>query len=193
LSDHGDEKITDIIIHKRTVAKLTTNSLQLATFGNFKKIYKKYNNDDEIRHVGLFCKTECNTYFFYEKMKGGITADINDALIDVFEKNISCDNLYLRISLPTNPTVMELFENTRKFMGDYKYFSFRCITNNCTNFAIAILKSNNLDTEENIEFVNEHVIDIYNNVPNPHVLRGFSWLVDKWIHIYRKVSVSFRK
>jgi len=188
LSNHGNEKIVNIIIHKRPVSSLTNNFVQIVTFGKFNKLYKEYNGEDKVMHASLFCKTDCDTYFYYEKTKTGINSIVDKSLVDIFDQEDSLDSLHMKVTLNRNPTVMELFENTRRFLGDYKYFEYECKDNNCTDFIKAILKSNHLDSEENIMFVNEHITDIYENVPNKNILTGFTFLVDKWYNTYRKLK-----
>ena len=193
LSKHGDEKIVNMIIHKRSVSNLTNNFTQIVTFGKFNKLYKEYNHDDKIRHTSLFCKTDCGTYFYYEKKKTGINAIVDESLVDIFDQEDSLDSLHMKVILKHNPTVMELFENTRRFLGDDEYFTYECKENNCTDFVKAILKSNDLDSEENIMFVHEYITDIYEKVPNKNILEGFTFLVDKWCNTYRKLKIMYDK
>ena len=55
----------------------------------------------------------------------------------------------------------ELMENTRKFMGDKKYFDYDAFNNNCQNFILSILKANQLNTPEYEKFIYQDIRELY--------------------------------
>jgi len=63
-------------------------------------------------------------------------------------------------------TIGELFEKLRKQMGP-NWTEYDVIKNNCQNFVTAILKALDLDTPENLKFVNQDVESVIKSVGGP--------------------------
>jgi hypothetical protein len=192
LDNHGNEKIIKIIIRKCSVGNLVTNLLNITSMGHFQKIYNKFNDDNTIKHAYIICKTENSTVFFLEKMDGIIEAKIDHNCNKYFHEKYKDDaNIFFIDQKGNEPTVMELFENTRKYMGDENYFYFSCYNNNCCTFVEAIIKSNNLSNEESLKFVDENIINVYENLPL-HVKASFmktSKITDKICKIYNRAII----
>lgn len=192
LDNHGNEKIIKIIIRKCGVGNLVTNLLNITSMGHFQKIYNKFNHDSTIKHAYIICNTDNGTVFFLEKMDGVIEAKIDPDCNKYFDEKYKDDvNIFFIDQKANEPTVMELFENTRKYMGDENYFYFSCYNNNCCTFVEAIIKSNNLSNEESLKFVDENIINVYENLPL-HIKSSFmktSKITDNVCKIYNRALI----
>ena len=60
-------------------------------------------------------------------------------------------------------TINQLLHNTKIKMGS-NFFSYQATHNNCQDFILNILVSNNIDTSENIEFVKQTTEQLFNNL-----------------------------
>lgn len=192
LDNHGKEKIIKIVIRKCEVGDLVTNLLNITSMGHFKKLYNKFNDDNTIKHAYMICKTEKGTVFFLEKMNGILEAKIDPVYNKYFDDKYKNDqNTFFIDQKGNEPTVMELFENTRKYMGHEKYFYFSCYNNNCLTFVESIIKSNNLSNEESLKFVDDNIIKIYDNLPDnikPSFIKT-SKIADKMCKIYNRATI----
>ena len=73
--------------------------------------------------------------------------------------------------IPPNITLNTLLENTKKRMGDEKFFTYNAVSNNCQDFLLAFLQSNNLGSHENYTFVKQDTEKLSKRCP----ARGVSW------------------
>lgn len=71
----------------------------------------------------------------------------------------------LKIQSPNNLTIQQLVDNTKKFMGKEKYTSYSSKNNNCQDFLLAVLQSNNLLTEDAKNFIKQDTNEIFKNLP----------------------------
>jgi hypothetical protein len=184
---HGNEKIIKMIIRKYAIWKVAVNFLNITTKGHFERLYNKFNND-KISHYYIWCKTDNNTIFTLEKINGFIM--VNSKYCNFQEYIHENDKKsFLLDQNGNNPTVMELLENTRKYMGDEKYFNYECYDNNCTVFIESIIKSNNMDNEEGLNFININIKKIVSNIPSN--VRPFSMKTYKLIDKITKIINRF--
>jgi hypothetical protein len=67
---------------------------------------------------------------------------------------------------PKFTTIGELFEKVRKQMGE-KFTEYDVVSNNCQTFITNILKALDLDTPENLKFVNQDVESVVKSLGGP--------------------------
>jgi hypothetical protein len=192
LDNHGNEKIVKIVIRKSGLGNLLTNLLNITSNGHFQKLYNEFNNDNTIKHAYMICKTDSGIVFTLEKMDGIIEVLIDPKWNKYFDDEYKNDEDTFFIDQKGNqPTVMELFENTRKYMGDKKFFYFSCYNNNCLTFVESIIISNNMSNEESLKFIDENISKIYDNLPL-HVkstsIKTYK-LTDKMCKIYNRAMI----
>jgi hypothetical protein len=63
-------------------------------------------------------------------------------------------------------TLNELLSNTLNYMGKYKFYSYSAKNNNCQDFILAILKSNNINIPEVEEFIKQDTQEIFKSLPS---------------------------
>lgn len=71
-----------------------------------------------------------------------------------------------------NITLDILINNTKKYMGDKRFYDYEAFTNNCQMFIESILKANNLYTEQAGDFLMQKIEGLHNDLNNT----GFSYV-----------------
>lgn len=146
----GDEKITSIKLSRTPLSSTTKAFLNIISLGQFEKISKQY--FDDLFHLAMWINGKYNL----EK----------DEVIKFGTKNPIKSNSETRdVSVNKNITFNELFENTRKYMGDDKFTSYTAETNNCQNFLVSILNANGIGTEEDKKWIKQDTDEVFKKVP----------------------------
>lgn len=102
--------------------------------------------------------------------KGEVLLEKNQVINMDLNPNIPKEAEYITIeNIPNNVTINELINNTRKRMGEQKFFSYNAFKNNCQHFIENVLLSNNMN--EGLDFIKQDTEDIFKNNPN---LRKFA-------------------
>ena len=86
-------------------------------------------------------------------------------VINIVENNTipNGTETYIIKNIPNNLTIKSLLDNTKNYMGE-KYFKYSGSSNNCQDYILSILKSNNIN--EGHEFVKQDTESIFKNNPN---------------------------
>jgi hypothetical protein len=143
LDEHGDEVITEFIISRNVISPLITGTLNLIS-PNFKK---KSNNP--LYHLKVLIKTE-GTNFQLEK---------NERIsISRYHMEKNAENM--TVNIPNGLTLNILLANAKQFLGG-KFLSYSAYDNNCGHLVLAILKSNNLSTSQNISFTEQTTKNLF--------------------------------
>ena len=138
LQQHGDERITQLIISRNVVSSLITEALNILS-PNF----EKKNNNNPLYHLKILIKTN-RTSFSLEK---------NEVItISKYQMNKGAENM--NVSTPNGLTTNILLARTQQLMGG-KFQSYSARDNNCQHFILAILQSNNLSSPENVLFTKQ--------------------------------------
>lgn len=154
LSKYGNTEITGGIIHRHEIPKYINTILNFASFGEF----EKQNPYDKLFHLSVVFTLQNGTKILVEKNEV-INMDINPKLNNPNDE-------FLTINKPfNNLTLNKALENTQKRMGN-NYFSYQASHNNCQNFILSILASNNLLDDENKEFIKQNTEKIFNKLPH---------------------------
>ena len=69
-------------------------------------------------------------------------------------------------------TLLDLLNETRKRMGDYKYFSYNAFTNNCQDFIKELLITINRFTLDASNWLYQNVLEVKNEIPS--IVRGIT-------------------
>ena len=80
---------------------------------------------------------------------------------------------YIINDIPLNTTIKQLLYNTQQYMKS-KYFSYSGLNNNCQDFIISILKSNNINDDNAIIFIKQDVQYIKRNWPTLKNIMDFT-------------------
>jgi hypothetical protein len=163
LNKYGDEIIKKMVIIRVPITQI------------FNMIIKPFNNIyyDKYFHLSLIIndkfiieKNEVINMALYNKIiiKDGIYLPPNYSNIQHYIIN---DNMIPNIS------IKQLLYNTQKYMGS-SYFPYSGLKNNCQDFILSILKSNNIYDEKLYNFIKQDIKYIKNNWPTLKNIMDFS-------------------
>lgn len=144
LKDHGEEVITKLTLRRNPVSSLITGAMNAVSGGTF---YDNLKNQpyDKLFHLGLVVSTD-NTNFVLEKIER-VNVSYSISKPQGLEE--------LSVSVPSGLTVRNLIDNTLNKMGKNKFLDYDGYNNNCQDFMMNVLQSNNVSNEENTKFVKQ--------------------------------------
>jgi len=144
LKDHGEEVITKLTLRRNPVSSLITGAMNAVSGGTF---YDNLKNQpyDKLFHLGLVVSTD-NTNFVLEKIER-VNVSYSISTPEGLEK--------LDVSVPSGLTVRNLIDNTLNKMGKNKFLDYDGYNNNCQDFMMNVLQSNQISNEENTKFVKQ--------------------------------------
>jgi hypothetical protein len=157
LKKYGGEIIVSYKIKRTPVSSLITSALSAVSLGEFGNRLK--NSDyDELFHLFLEMTTQSGKRISVEK-----NAVINLEVSPPTRPNEEVENITSNI--PSGLTINSLMNNTRKRMGESNYFNYNSKSNNCQDFILNILKSNNIGDESDVVFVKQDTDFLFKNLP----------------------------
>ena len=140
-------------VYKMTVVRTPIFSL-LGKVGVFKKLM----NQDTIYHLSLHIslKSPDDKYVL-------ISVEKQDQINIKPNPKLKTDSEIREISM-NNETISlnKLLENTQQYMKE-KYFLYDAIKNNCQDYILAILKSNNIGSTSDVDFIKQLTTDLEGN------------------------------
>lgn len=144
LKDHGEEVITKLTLRRNPVSSLITGAMNAVSGGTF---YDNLKNQpyDKLFHLGLVVST-ANTNFVLEKIER-VNVSYSISKPQGLEE--------LSVSVPSGLTVRNLIDNTLNKMGKNKFLDYDGYNNNCQDFMMNVLQSNNVSNDENTKFVKQ--------------------------------------
>jgi len=153
LGQFGDVPIQRILIKRTPLGKLMKAALNIASLGEFNKKFKNIPYD-ELYHLRLDIETD----------KGRVTLEKNEVInMDVRPKTEKNTQSMLVEDLPSGLTINEMLEKTKRAMGA-KFYVYQAKSNNCQFFVMSILRANDLDTNQNEEFVIQDATTIFSDI-----------------------------
>lgn len=156
LKNIGSQKIKSISIKRTPVSDLLTGALSFFSLGKFGKRLER--SFDELFHLFIEITLENGQKVLLEKNEV-INMDLNpSSKPDTETKQIT--------SQIPNITFDEMLNNTEKYMGKQKYFSYSAKDNNCQDFILSFLKSNNIGDENDFSFVKQDTKQLFKNLPS---------------------------
>lgn len=155
MNKYGNDEIKNYIIVRQPILKIWNYILNALSQGEFKKALDN-SPYDELFHLRLDVILSEDTWISIEKTDL-ITMTVNPSIDDTGETE------EIRRK-PFNLTINELMENTRKYMGEKKFFNYSGVYNNCQDFIMGILKSNDIGTQEDYDFVKQDVKSIFKDM-----------------------------
>jgi hypothetical protein len=147
----GDKKIDSLEIFRRPLEKELTGALDFLTGDSVKKFLNK-SNYDKLFHLGIII----NNKFIFDKQENFHFVKIPKG----FRKpNVE----YSPVSNIPDITIKQLFRETRKKMGDKKFFGYDALKNNCQDFVVASLEA--IGASFNKDFVKQDLTDLVKRIP----------------------------
>jgi hypothetical protein len=154
LKEVGNNKILSARIQRNPVPRYIIELLNIVSLGDFKKKLKE-TEYDKLFHLAIVFETD----------KGEVLVEKNEVIN--ISKSIPTNKEGLevkRVNINNSPTINTVLENTKRLQGD-KYFKYSASDNNCQNFILSLLKSNNIGTEEDYQFVKQNTEELFKSNP----------------------------
>jgi hypothetical protein len=156
LKKYGNEIIVSYKLKRTPVSSLITSALSAVSMGEFGKRLK--NSDyDQLFHLFLEMTTQIGKRISVEK-----NATIHMEVSPPTRANEDVEDIINNI--PTGLTINTLMNNTQKKMGN-KFQVYNSKSNNCQDFILSILQSNNIGDESDFEFVKQDTDFLFENLP----------------------------
>lgn len=151
LNAYGMETITSIKIVRTPIDAKINKLLSVITRNQFNKAVKE-SGYDTMFHLSLFL----NDKFVLHKQE----------VVHFEPKNpIKESSETMDIYVSKEITIQTLIEETKKYMGDYKFNYYDGFENNCQDFIMGILRANDLDLEKYMDFVKQDTNAILQKLP----------------------------
>lgn len=152
LQSIGNEKITDLMLVRTPLSKISRFLLNIASFGQLENKLKETGIDD-LFHLSLL-------------INGKYELDKQEVIKLVRNQNAVKENSEtLIVPVSSNLTINELLENTQRQMGQ-NYGTYNAVDNNCSVFLSNVLSSNGLSTENSDIFLNQKTIELFQKFPS---------------------------
>jgi hypothetical protein len=165
LAQIGDEKINKLVVIRTPLNDFTRALLSLISLNEFNNAVNKAKYD-KMFHLALFI----NDKFILDKQEVLKLVPSINAIKDNTEK----------MDVPLNNQTISLnafLDKTKQYMGDYAFTNYQSRYNNCQDFVIACLKSNDLLTNDLENFIKQDANRIFENMPAISE-RIANWLTD---------------
>lgn len=153
----GGLTITKIFMRRNPVDKFIEEFFQYVTLGQWSKVKQKYGYD-RFFHLGLLLYLSDGSQYILEKLE---VVSLTPYSKDTTPKGSS----FRQVKLKSTLTLNDAINNTRKAMGDYKFFTYDSFDNNCQHFSMSVLQSNGLLTERDKEFIYQPVDQLIQELP----------------------------
>ena len=144
IASHGKKVIASAVINRKPVEKKITGLLNVLSLGQFKKNIDAQPYDD-LFHLSIVLNTTDGKRIMIEK---------NEVINMAMTPNKGGET-YPITPFSTGKTLGEVMENTRKKMGDTKFFSYSAKNNNCQDFIMALLQANGMGDADEFAFVKQ--------------------------------------
>ena len=154
LNRYGKMTISNITLRRSPIKGVINTLLNWISFGKWNEVRKRYGYDT-FYHLSMVFNVG-NTTAVLEK---------NQVINLSTGYSQQPDTEIMPIQTPTNLTVNELLENTRKAMGDKNFFTYDAFTNNCQVFLMNVLKANGLLTDASKSFIVQPIENLVKELP----------------------------
>ncbi len=142
LEQYGNEIIQTLKIARTPLNPTLPILINTISLGKWNELTKKY-GFDTLYHLSLIV----NDKIIIEKNETITIEPLTSS------KSIKSNTEFFNIIPNTPRTINQLMENTRKFMGDEKFFDYSALKNNCQVFVQSVLESNLFYTPEAKKFL----------------------------------------
>ena len=162
----GDQKVKEITVIRTPVQRLLTDVINYLSLGKLAEVKEKLNYD-ELYHLFIVVKLETGEIYLVEKNANIVLTTKIRADTDKTEK-MEADNVKVI-------TLNDLLENTRKIMGDDKFYRYDSFNSNCQTFILNVIRANTyLPSKELIDFIKQNLEDTL----QPYVSKTANFITD---------------
>lgn len=156
IQKYGDKNINNILIGRTPLPSLINNAINIATLGSFQKTLNR-SPYDKLYHLFAILTLEDNTKILIEKNQAinmKVVGNYNPPKTD-----------YITVNVTHQVNFGKLLENTKQALGG-KYFIYNAQTNNCQDFILNMLRSNNLLTQDATNFIKQDIETLFKKFNN---------------------------
>ena len=150
INRQGDEIVKTIKVFRYPIYEVLSKFLNVISLGLFKKLQDKVGYE-KLFHLGLV-------------INGDTVIEKNEVLNLGGKYTAKKDEQTIDIPVNKKLTIRELIQNTQNQMKD-KFTTYNAFSNNCQDFALAVLSSNGLLTPEARTFIKQDVSEIVQGLP----------------------------
>ena len=152
LKSNGNDPITSVKVVRTPINKAVKAILNVVSLGAYEKAVKE-SGYEKMLHLALFI----NDTFQLDKQSVVVLKKGNP---------ISKDSEVMDVkSIPSDITLQSLLDKTKSSMGDDKFSNYDAHTNNCQDFVIAVLQSNDMLNDDLKSFIKQDADAVFKNIP----------------------------
>lgn len=151
---YGDEVVTGFTVYREPIQGILDKVINVLSGGSWSDLKKKYSYD-QFYHLYAVVTLDTGRVIRIEK-NANITLSPNG---DGSGENMPVDLKGKRI------TFGQMLENTKRKMGDYKYFSYSPFSNNCQRWLIGVLNANGWTNPEVKKFIVQDIEELAKELP----------------------------
>jgi hypothetical protein len=149
----GDTEISQMKVCRTPVQKLVQIALGVVSLGEFQKRIENADYDD-IFHLYLVITLKDGNVFTLEK---NAIIELNQVPNTYYRDKSECRNIPINRN---NITLKDLLTKTERQMGN-RFYTYSAKNNNCQEFVLQILKSNQLGDETIYDFVKQDTKQLF--------------------------------
>lgn len=155
LNQYGNKPISSMSVYRTPIQNIINIVLNLLSFGKFEEVKKKYGYD-KLFHLALVCVINGKN----------IIVEKNEVINISTSYNVTNDTETMPVSTGGQILILnKMLENTKKIMGDTKFYQYDATDNNCQDFILAILNSNKINTPLVNSFVKQNTEELLKELP----------------------------
>ena len=144
LSSHGDEPITQFVISRTILNPLLTNAI-----GVISPSFRRKTQNTPLYHLHVLLRTS----------KSSLSLEKTERItIGRHSNRPGSENM--QVSVPSGLTLNIMLGRTRMLMGG-KFLTYSAQSNNCQDFILAVVQSNNISTSANTLFVKQSTKSLF--------------------------------
>lgn len=153
LESHGSDTVKSLRIVRSPISRVVEKVVQWLSLGTFESALKSLGYDKAV-HLAL-------------EINGEYTLDKREVV--TLEQKLPYSGLEyaetMDVPVTKAITFQQLFDNTRKHMGDRKFSNYSAMKNNCQDFVLGVLAGNGLLTEPMKVFIKQDAPAIFSKLP----------------------------
>lgn len=153
LDKNGDMIVNDAVVIRCPLESAVKYLLSFISLGTYENAVKQANYD-KMFHLALFI----NGKYVLDKQEvikfqegNPMKKDCESMKVDLKGKSI---------------TFRELVDKTKSYMGDSKFTNYNSKSNNCQDFILSVLASNDLSSPQLISFIKQDASAVFNRLPS---------------------------
>lgn len=156
IEDNGNKRIESITVYRQPIMSVISKLLNILSLGRFDEARNKIGYDD-LYHLYMIVQLNDDSRAIIEKIQ-----DVN-VTDDIKTRDANTDSIVIDMK-GRQPTLFELLDNTRKGMGDSRFYNYN-FASNCQDFLLAILQYNGLSSPQATAFIKQNVAELVKTLP----------------------------